>query len=174
MISTRAIKRNKKLEKYFLGYLKCSYLLQTVPKDPHQNISPVETAKYLDIFNEFNSALNALLHQLDEHYNLRVQRENCDDPVNQIIIEVCEYYEKKYGEETIFKMTNTKENKTIKPNKLLMQQMLRVQSNNCENCGDPRIEVPFEQLPKDAKKAFEYGLDQADSFLYCAKCKAIQ
>ena len=170
MISTRAIKRNKELEKYFLDYLKWTYLFQEIPDKPQMSLKSKDFSKFIEITNERDRAIKELFKQLFKQYGLQVQSDSCNDPVNQIIIDVSEYYDKKYGEETILKMTNHKIKQSSKQNKDLIQQMLRIKSNNCERCGAQRVEMAYKQLPIETRQLFELGLEQADYYLFCPKC----
>ena len=100
------MKRNKELEKYFLDYLKWTYLFHKIPDKPQMSSKSNEASKFIEITNERDRAIKELFKQLYKQYGLQVQSDSCNDPVNQIIIDVSEYYDKKYGEGTILKMTN--------------------------------------------------------------------
>ena len=159
------IKENKTIESYFLYYIKWSYSKETLPAEPPANISKKELAKAGVIISNYAKARNELLVELQKKYDSIIQSNNLN--INRIIIEVCEYYEDKYGKPAILKMT---ENKTAAKNSPedIFKDMLKIQISNCEICRTPRLELKYQDLPIEQQNRFQY--DANNYYLFCEKC----
>jgi hypothetical protein len=167
MLSSRIIKRNKELEKYFLSYIKWVTLAEDVPENP-QECSSLEEFEMNKIFiYNSNKATEDLMSKLCIEYGFSLEIDSCDDPLNQLIGEVCEYYVEKYG----FEMILSKEHIEYEITPLYnLNQILEETSNKCITCNSKRIKKAFKELPTDVQSSFEDIKEETDYFLYCPKC----
>lgn len=159
------IKENKEIETYFLNYIKWSYSLKTLPPEPPDIISKKLLEKASNIISNYDKARNELLVELRNKYQTEIQSNNLN--INKIIIEVCEYYEEKYGKSAILKKTENKNVAKNKPNDIL-KNMLKIQTKNCEICQTTRLELKYTQLPLEQQNRLPN--DNNNTYFFCPKC----
>jgi len=95
------IKNDKELEPYFMKYMKLNLAIRKQPKEIPNNADKETTTDFLKVTYDFNKSIEELFQQLHDKYNVSIEIEDDDSPVNKILIEVCEYYYNKYGEDKI-------------------------------------------------------------------------
>ncbi len=149
---------NKDLEPLFLIYIKYSLLMQEL--DEYSNsMSEDKRLKGLNILNKQVSSSNNLTQKLKNEYNLEFN----DHSSMPLFNEICEYYFEKYTEEKIRIMPDSDIESS--------EKKLMLHNDKCGKCGTPRVEITFDELPKEMQNDLMDMLEMVDYFLFCPNCK---
>ncbi len=96
-----SIKKDKELENYFLTYMRLHLEKRDLPGELPDQKEEEKVTDYLMVTYDFNKAVENLVGKLKEKYNLPDDIGNQKSKTNEVIIEVCDYYFSRYGEEYI-------------------------------------------------------------------------
>ena len=95
------IKKDNELEEYFLNYMRLNLEKRDLPEELPDQKDEKRVTHYLKVTYDFNKAVEALIERLTKKYNLPDDLGQEESMTNNIIVEVCDYYLTKYGEEYI-------------------------------------------------------------------------
>ena len=95
------IKEDKELENYFLNYIKHHLLKNELPDEMPSQEDEEKVTNYLKITYDFKKSVEELIDRLKSKYQLPEDIGHENSRMNKILVEVCEYYYSKYGENYI-------------------------------------------------------------------------